>query len=237
MPNTTRRDLLKWMGVSAGATMLGVGSTGSPIAEAAEGGVVPYKLPELPYATDALEPVLDAQTLTLHSTKHHAAYVAGLNTALDKLDAACKKGDYATAQAISRAIAFHGSGHVLHTLYFANLTAKPAAPAGALLDAIKSQFGSVDTLKACLTEVCISTAGSGWGVLAYEPVGGRLLPLQVEKHENQIVAGAVPLLVVDVWEHAYYLKYQNKRADYVKAIMNILHWEEVGRRFDAARKG
>jgi len=235
---TTRRDLLRWAGTSvAGAAVLGWPAPQAASGESGEaGGIVPYKLPELPYPADALEPILDAQTLTLHSSKHHAAYVNGLNTALEKCRAACEKGDFSAAQSLARAIAFHGSGHLLHVLYFANLHPKPAPPSGTLGEAIAAQFGSVDTLKAHLTEVCNTTAGSGWGVLAYEPLGRRLLLLQVEKHENQIFFGAVPLLVIDVWEHAYYLKYQNRRADYVKAIMNIIHWDEVGRRFDAARK-
>jgi len=237
MGTASRRDVLKWAGISAaGSAMLRLVNSEVMAAQGDQGGIIPYKLPPLPYPADALEPVLDAATLNLHSGKHHAAYVAGLNTALEKCDEACKKGDYATAQAIARAIAFHGSGHVLHALYFANLSPKPTEAGGALADAIKAQFGGVDTLKACLTEVSNTVAGSGWGVLAYEPMGRRLLPLQVEKHENQIIAGAVPLLVIDVWEHAYYLKYQNKRADYVKAIMGIINWDEVGRRYDAARR-
>jgi superoxide dismutase, Fe-Mn family len=238
MTNTSRRNLLKWAGVSAaGPAMLNWLGQGAMAAQGSEsGGIIPYTLPPLPYPADALEPVIDAQTLTLHSTKHHAAYVAGLKAALEKSEAACKNGDFAMAQAIARAIAFHGSGHVLHTLYFANLSPKPSEPGGALAEAITAQFGSLNTLKAYLTDVTNTVAGSGWGVLAFEPVGRRLLLLQVEKHENQIIAGMVPLLVIDVWEHAYYLKYQNKRPDYVKAVMGILNWDEVGKRYDAARK-
>jgi superoxide dismutase, Fe-Mn family len=226
MLNASGRDLLGWMGLS------GMGFA----AEGGGAGVAPYKLPDLPYPVDALEPVIDANTLTIHSSKHHAAYVTGLNTALTKWDEACKKGDYSAAQALARLVAFHGSGHLLHTLYFANLAPKPAQPAGALLQAINSQFGSVDTLKAALTEVTNTVAGGGWGMLAYEPCGHRLLLLGIEKHENQMVCGAIPLLLIDVWEHAYYLKYQNKRPDYTKAVMGIIHWEEVGRRFDKVVK-
>jgi len=230
MLNASGRDPWGWFGrFGPGAVVLGW-------AGEASGGGPPYTLPELPYPVDALEPVLDANTLTIHSTKHHAAYVTGLNTALAKWDEACKKGDYGAAQALARAVAFHGSGHLLHTLYFANLHPKPAPPSGALLQAINGQFGSVETFKAALTEVTNTVAGSGWGMLAYEPVGRRLLLLGIEKHENQMVCGAVPLLLIDVWEHAYYLKYQNKRPDYTKAILNVIHWDEVGRRFDRARK-
>jgi len=195
-----------------------------------------YKLPALPYAPDALEPHIDARTVSIHHDKHHAAYVTGLNGALAKLEEARKKGDFADVQHLSRLVAFHGSGHLLHTLYFANLGPKGGEPSGALSEAITGQFGSVDNMKGQLTAACNSAAGSGWGMLACEPVGGRLLVIQVEKHENQIVVGAIPLLVIDVWEHAYYLKYQNLRADYVKAIWNVINWKEVEKRFNAARK-
>ncbi|OGP56946.1 MAG: superoxide dismutase [Deltaproteobacteria bacterium RBG_13_61_14] len=196
----------------------------------------PYELPALPYPPDALEPHLDGRTISIHHDKHHAGYVKGLNTTLEKLEEARAKNEFSAIQALSRALAFHGSGHVLHTLYFANLAPKSAGPKGALAEAIKAQFGSQETLQAQLTEASNTTAGSGWGVLAYEPFAGRLLVLQIEKHENQILAGAAPLLAIDVWEHAYYLKYQNLRADYLKAIWNVINWEEVNRRFDQARK-
>jgi Fe-Mn family superoxide dismutase len=161
--------------------------------------------------------------------------VQGLNAALGKIEAARKNGDFSAAQDLSRALAFHGSGHLLHTLYFANLTPKPEKPKGDFLAAINEQFGSVESLVAQLTAASNSAAGSGWGMLAYEPIGRRLLVVQIEKHENQMVCGAIPLLVIDVWEHAYYLKYQNRRADYVKAIWNVVHWDEVGRRFNQAK--
>ncbi|MCX8036132.1 MAG: superoxide dismutase [Candidatus Sumerlaeia bacterium] len=196
--------------------------------------MVPYTLPDLPYKPEALEPHLSAAVITLHHDKHHAAYVAGLNKALAGLEEARAKNDFAAVQALSRALAFHGSGHILHALYFANLAPNPKPASGALLDAIKAQFGSLDALIGQMTEACNSTAGSGWGLLVYEPMGRRLLVLQVEKHENQLLAGAVPLLVIDVWEHAYYLQYQNRRPDYTKAIWNVVHWDEVARRFEAA---
>jgi len=234
----SRREWMRLLGVSAA----GGAAMGVPIKESAgagnpaAGGVEAYALPDLPYPVDALEPYLDARTLTIHHDKHHAGYVRGLKATLAKLEDARKRGDFAAVQSVSRALAFHGSGHVLHTLYFANLHPKPAKPKGALLTAIRGQFGGVESLVSHLSATTNKVAGSGWGLLAYEPLGRRLLVLQVEKHENQLVCGAVPLLVIDVWEHAYYLKYQNRRADYVKAIMNVVHWEEVGRRFDRARR-
>jgi len=239
MENLSRRGWLRLFGASAmGATALGLAGGGhsKSSAPANPGEIKPYTLPDLPYPADALEPFLDGRTITIHHDKHHAGYVKGLNTALEKLEEARAKNDFSAIQALCRALAFHGSGHVLHTLYFANLAPKSAGPKGALAEAIKAQFGSQETLQAQLTEASNTAAGSGWGVLAYEPMAGRLLVLQIEKHENQILAGAAPLLVIDVWEHAYYLKYQNLRADYLKAIWNVIHWEEVSRRFDQARK-
>jgi len=234
MENVSRRDWLKFVGSSA----IGAAAASLPtgIWAAEEAGVQPYTLPDLPYPVDALEPYLDAQTLTIHHDRHHAGYVKGLNTALAQLEEAGQRGDFSLVQALSRDLAFHGSGHLLHTLYFANLHPQPHPPSGALLDAIQAQFGRVETLIAHLSAATKTVAGSGWGVLAYEPLGRRLLVLQLEKHEHQMVCGAAPLLVLDVWEHAYYLKYQNRRADYVDALLNILHWDEVARRFEQARK-
>jgi Fe-Mn family superoxide dismutase len=238
METQSRREWMRLVGLSAaGAAAIGLPVRGSTAEDVSySGGTMPYELPELPYAVDALEPYLDARTLTIHHDKHHAGYVQGLNGALAKLAEARKQGDFAAVQDLSRAVAFHGSGHLLHTLYFANLHPKPGKPKGDLLTAINAQFGGVEPMTAHLAEATTKVAGSGWGMLAYEPLGKRLLILQIEKHENQVVCGAAPLLVIDVWEHAYYLNYQNRRADYLKAIMNVVHWDEVARRFDNARR-
>ena len=238
MEPLSRREWMRVVGASAaGAAALTLPAARSvAVSESSSSGVEPYALPDLPYAVDALEPHLDARTLTIHHDKHHAGYVRGLNATLAKLEDARKRGDFGAVQSLSRALAFHGSGHLLHTLYFGNLHPRPARLRGALLAAVKAQFGSVESLISHLSAATNKVAGSGWGVLAYEPLGQRLLVLQIEKHENQLVCGAVPLLVIDVWEHAYYLTYQNRRADYVKAIMNVVHWSEVARRFDRARR-
>ncbi len=236
MDTPSRRELLKLAGASAaGTAILGVpeavlGAAGAPAA--VRGG--PYTLPPLPYAHDALAPVIDARTLEIHHDRHHAGYVRGLNTALGHLRTARESGNYAAIQSLSRAVAFHGSGHLLHTLYFANLHPQRSEPSGPLARVVVAQFGSVRSLGAQLVAATTGVAGSGWGMLAYEPHGRRLLVLQIEKHENQMVCGAIPLLVLDVWEHAYYLHYQNRRADYVRALMTRIHWAEVSRRFAAA---
>ncbi len=198
-----------------------------------------YKLPDLPYAYNALEPYIDEATMKLHHDKHHAAYVAGFNAALAKLSEARAKGDFASVQALSKAAAFHGSGHVMHSLFWEIMcpAAKSKAPSsGALYDALARDFGSLDAFKKHFSEAAKAVEGSGWAVLAYEPTGKRLIVLQAENHQKLTVQGSVPLLVLDVWEHAYYLKYQNKRADYVDAWWNVVNWAEVEKKFLAAKK-
>jgi len=228
----SRREMFKWAGASAaGAAVLG---PSAQVSRAAAAGPAPYTLPDLPYACNALAPVIDERTLRIHHDRHHAGYVRGLNAALGRLNAARGSGDMASIQALSQALAFHGSGHVLHTLYFANLSPRATQPTAPLTRAIVGQFGSLRSLTTQLAAATATVAGSGWGMLAFEPIGRRLFVLQIEKHENQMVCGAIPLLVIDVWEHAYYLHYQNRRTDYIKAIMTRIHWAEVGRRFGAA---
>jgi len=198
-----------------------------------------YKLPDLPYAYNALEPYIDEATMRLHHGKHHAAYVNGLNAALHKLEEARAKGDLSAVQALSKAVAFHGSGHTMHALFWQVMCAhdKSREPAsGALFDALSRDFGSLDYFKKHFSEAAKTVEGSGWAVLAYEPVGKRLLVLQAENHQKLTVQGSVPLLVLDVWEHSYYLKYQNKRADYVDAWWNVVNWQEVEKKFLAAKK-
>ena len=198
-----------------------------------------YKLPDLPYAYNALEPYIDEATMKLHHDKHHAAYVAGLNAALKKLEDARAKGDFAAVQALSKAVAFHGSGHTMHSLFWEVMcpAAKSKAPAsGALHDALVRDFGSIDSFKKQFSEAAKAVEGSGWAVLAYEPTGKRLLVLQAENHQKLTVQGSVPLLVLDVWEHAYYLKYQNRRAEYVDNFWNIANWAEVEKKLANAMK-
>jgi superoxide dismutase, Fe-Mn family len=198
-----------------------------------------YKLPDLPYAANALEPYIDEATMRLHHDKHHAAYVNGLNAALAKLSDARAKNDFAAVQALSKAVAFHGSGHAMHALFWQVMCPhdKSREPtSGALHSAIVRDFGSMDAFKKHFSEAAKAVEGSGWAVLAYEPVGKRLLVLQAENHQKLTVQGSIPLLVLDVWEHAYYLKYQNKRADYVDAWWNVVNYAEVEKRLAHASK-
>ena len=244
-----RREMLKAIGVSAvGAYGLSVlGGAGNllaaPDAPGAPAGAETfaaglYKLSPLPYAADGLEPHIDKETVSLHHDKHHAAYVAGLNATLAKLAAAREKGDFQAIRASARDLAFNGSGHVLHSIYWTNMTpgGRAADANSELLKAINGQFTSLAKLKDELTAAAVNVEASGWAILAYEPIARELRVLQAERHEDLTQWGAVPLLAVDVWEHAYYLKYQNRRADYVAAFWQVANWDNVAGRFDAARK-
>jgi len=195
-----------------------------------------YTLPKLPYAYDALAPLYEARTLEIHHTRHHAGYVRGLNATLDKLAAARSAGDYAAIKPLSRDLAFHGSGHLLHCLFWHSMTAKGSAVPADLAKAMERDFGRVETAQEHFAAATNAVEGSGWGVLAYEPVAEKLLVLQCEKHQNLTIWGAVPLLVADVWEHAYYLQYANRRADWVAAFMKLANWGFASRRLAAARK-
>jgi Fe-Mn family superoxide dismutase len=197
-----------------------------------------HKLPDLPYAYDALEPYIDEQTMRLHHDIHHAGYVNGLNNAEAKLGEARAAGDFALVKHWSREAAFHGSGHLLHSIFWPNMLAasqaKPA-PSGALSKAIDSSFGSFDAFKAQFIAASNAVEGSGWGILAYRPADDSLVVLTAEKHQNLTQWGVIPLLVLDVWEHAYYLKYQNRRGEYVSNFFNIINWDDVAARYDKAR--
>ena len=195
-----------------------------------------YSLPDLPYDPGALEPHLSGAILELHHDKHHNAYVTGANTTLDKLAAARSAGDFAAIVGLEKTLAFNVSGHVLHSIYWQNMSPNGGdKPSGELASAIDEYFGSFDAFKKQLTEATTTVQGSGWGTLVWDPLGTRLLVTQVYDHQSNLVQDSTNLLVIDAWEHAYYLQYQNKRADYVDAIWNIVDWRDVATRFDRAR--
>jgi Fe-Mn family superoxide dismutase len=236
----TRRDLLAAAGVGA-AGLAGVPGTAfaaAPAMMAMDGAYAggKYVLPPLPYPYNALEPHIDEQTMRLHHDIHHNGYVNGLNAALDKLAEARRSGKYDSVQAVERDLAFHGSGHLLHVIFWNNMKPKGGGmPGGSLEEAITRDFGSVSAFKDHFSAAARTVEGSGWGMLVYEPFAQKLLVTQAEKHQNLYVAGVMPLLVIDVWEHAYYLKYQNRRPAYVEAWWNVVNWDDVQRRYNMAR--
>jgi Fe-Mn family superoxide dismutase len=232
----SRRDFLKQLGVGAGGLfafdhMSGVSSLSAAVLADEEAGN--HSLPELPYVYDALEPVIDEQTMRLHHDKHHAGYVKGLNNAEKKLAEARDAGDYSLIKHWEREAAFHGSGHILHAMYWKNLSPDGGGePYGMLSQAIRESFGDFSKYKDHMIAATLTVEGSGWGVLAYQPMFKRLVVLQAEKHQNLTQWGAIPLLVIDVWEHAYYLKYQNRRSEYVGNIFEIIDWKDIDARFE-----
>ena len=229
-----RREALGAVGLGALAVTLG-GASSCAAAPAAIAKTKEYELPRLPYGYDALAPQIEERVLRLHHTKHHAGYVRGLNATLAKLGQARAAGDFVAIKALSRDLAFHGSGHVLHTLYWQSMQPSPAGePAGALRAAIERDFGSLAAFRAQFAAAANKVEGSGWAVLGFEPMGRRLLVLQAEKHQNLTIWGVAPLLVCDVWEHAYYAQYHNRRGDYVEAFCALINWPGAARRFAQA---
>lgn len=197
-----------------------------------------YLLPELAYDPGALEPHLSGQIVEIHHSKHHAAYVKGANTAMEKLAEARAAGNYDSLVGLEKSLAFNLGGHVLHSMYWANLSPDGGdKPTGDLAAAIDEDFGSFDAFRSHFSQATSLVQGSGWGIFSWEPVGRRLIVEQLEDHHENTTLGAVPLLAVDAWEHAYYLQYQNRKPDYVEAIWNIVNWADVARRFAAATKG
>ncbi|MBX3380881.1 MAG: superoxide dismutase [Phycisphaeraceae bacterium] len=198
-----------------------------------------FVLPALPYAFDAMEPYIDAKTMEIHHDKHHAGYVAGLNKSLAELARIrSAAGDSGLVKFWANQVSFHGGGHINHSLFW-NMMAPPGkggggSPRGALAEAINKTFGSYEQFVAQFKATAGSVEGGGWGWLAVEPWSKQLLLFQGEKQQDLMVTGALPVLGIDVWEHAYYLKYQNKRAEYVGAFFSLINWEFCGKLYDRA---
>ncbi|MFC2131375.1 superoxide dismutase [Bacteroidota bacterium] len=191
-----------------------------------------HQLPKLPYNFDALEPYIDAATVELHYSKHHQGYVNGMNKAEAAITEALGKKDFSLVDYWTQKLAFHGAGNYLHTLYWNSMSPDGGGePEGKLSDSIKINFGSFDKFKMLFTSVSKSVEGSGWGMLAYRPADKKLLVLQVENHQKMTTWDIIPLMVIDVWEHAYYLKYRNKRADYINEWWNVVNWDNAGKMF------
>ncbi|KHJ47804.1 superoxide dismutase [Mn] [Trichuris suis] len=198
-----------------------------------------HTVPDLPYDYGALEPIISAEIMQLHHQKHHAAYVNGLNAAEEKLQEALAKNDFAAAIALQPALKFNGGGHINHSIFWHNLAPKSGGePSGELAAAIKRDFGSFEAFKSRLSTACVGVQGSGWGWLGYN---SQSKTLQIATCANQDplqpTTGLIPLLGIDVWEHAYYLQYKNVRPDYVKAIWQVINWKDVEKRFSNASSG
>ena len=196
-----------------------------------------YRLPELPYNHSALEPHISGRIMELHHDKHHATYVEGANKTLEQLDEARDKADFTRLAALEKALAFNLSGHILHSLFWQNMTPKGGGkPEGELAEALQRDFGGFDPFKKQLSQVAATIMGSGWAALVWEPLGGRLLTTQIYDHQSNLSQGGIPLLVIDAWEHAYYLQYENRKAEFFEAVWKVSNWKDVAQRFRDARK-
>ncbi len=224
----------------AGAT--GLGFTGNSFAAKVAADTYrngEYVLPDLAYDYDALEPHVDAKTMELHHSRHHQGYVNGLNNALSKLAEARESDDFSLVKHWSRESAFHGGGHFLHAMFWEVMGPNGGGEPGdrSLRNAITNSFGSFDGFKRHFKAASGAVEGSGWGVMAYEPNSGNLIIHQVERQSDLSLWSTRPLLMVDVWEHAYYLNYQNRRGDYLDNFMEVINWEKVAEMYDSAASG
>jgi Fe-Mn family superoxide dismutase len=191
-----------------------------------------YELPDLTYEPSALEPHISGQIMELHHDKHHAAYVKGANTTLEKLEAARNEGDFGTINQLEKDLAFHLSGHALHSLFWTNMGPdRGGKPEGELAAAIDESFGSFEGFKGQLTAATTGVQGSGWGALSWDYLGERLVVEQIFDHQGNHGQSTTPLLVIDIWEHAFYLQYLNDKAAWVDAFWNIADWESTAERF------
>lgn len=236
-----RKEFLTTGAILTGATILQTNSVFSEIANnngidklTDENGNFIHQ--PLPYNTGHLEPYMDAETLHLHHTYHHGGAVKGANKDIEMIKKAVDSGDLTLTDYWTKKLSYHFSSHILHTIFWTNLTNKNTEPTADLLKRIEKDFGSYDKMQGLIAKISKSVEGSGWGILAYQPFSDKLVVLQCENHQKLTVWGAIPLLVIDVWEHAYYLKYKNKRADFVDALMNIINWDNVAQRLDIALK-
>lgn len=241
----SRRDALKTLG--AGALLLGLGLTGGGRAlaagteEAASLALQPFTLPKLPYSYDALEPHIDARTMEIHHTKHHQAYITNANKALEGQAELLALSGAALLSRLDRVpeplrttLRNNVGGHVNHSFFWETLSPHGGGePKGALAEAIEKTFGSLEAFKKQFADAAAKRFGSGWAWLV---VSGRELKItSTANQDSPLMEGAIPVLGLDVWEHAYYLKYQNRRADYVAAYWNVVNWEAAGRFYEAAR--
>ena len=196
-----------------------------------------YELPDLPYDYGALEPHYSARMLELHHDEHHASYVKKLNSTIERLEEARARDDWDSIVGLEKTLAFSLSGHVLHSLFWKNLSpqATEGGPNGSLASAIDEFFGSYEGLRKQLGKATTTVQGSGWGALAWETLGQRLVVAQIYDHQGNIGSGSLPILVIDAWEHAYYLQFQHRKEEYLESVWKVLDWSEAERRFESCR--
>jgi superoxide dismutase, Fe-Mn family len=196
-----------------------------------------YVLPDLNYDYGALEPHISARVMQLHHDKHHKTYVDGANKTLEKLEEARASGQLESIASLEHNLAFNVSGHVLHSLFWQNLSPDGGGtPKGELAEALDRDFGSFDGFRKQLVKAAETTMGSGWAALVWDPLSARLLAAQFHDHESKAIQGSVPLLVLDAWEHAYYAQYANEKTKFFEAVWNVWNWDDVAKRFAEAQR-
>jgi Fe-Mn family superoxide dismutase len=236
-----RNDFLKTSAIMTGATLLpsnnvfsqSLQQTGLDRLTDRDGN---FALQPLPYNENFLEPSMDQETLHLHYTFHHGDAVKAANKDLAMIKKAVDDNSLDTVDYWTKKLSFHLSSHILHTIFWTNLTNKKSDPTGTLLKQIEKDFGSYDKLKVLIGKTAKGVDGNGWGILGYQPYTQKLTVLQCENHEKLTQWGVIPILVVDVWEHSYYLKYRNRRAEFVDNLFPIINWDNVAERFNLAVK-
>jgi Fe-Mn family superoxide dismutase len=195
-----------------------------------------YTLPDLPYDYGALAPHISGEIMELHHSKHHQTYVNGLNDTLEKLAAARESGDFGAIVGLEKSLAFNLGGHINHSVFWHNLSPDGGgSPTGELAAAIDEQFGSFDGFRSQFTATATTIQGSGWAVLAWDSLGERLHIIQLYDQQGNVPIGLVPVVMLDMWEHAFYLQYKNVKPEYVKAWWNVVNWADAQARFDTAR--
>ncbi|WP_245805806.1 superoxide dismutase [Bacillus alkalicellulosilyticus] len=222
MTEENRKEIKSMLGISGGKGPVTIGG---------------HTLPPLPYDYAALEPYIEKEIMQLHHTKHHQSYVDGLNKAEKELQKARKTGNFDLVKHWERELAFHGAGHYLHTIFWNVMSPRGGGePKGDIADYIKRDFGSFDQFKKHFSEAAKNVEAVGWAILVWAPRSHRLEILTAEKHQNLSQWDVIPLLPLDVWEHAYYLQYKNERAEYVKNWWNVVNWPHVNERFQQASR-
>lgn len=197
-----------------------------------------YHLPDLPYDYGDLEPAISGEIMELHHGAHHAAYVKGANTTLERIEQARAERDFSNLPGLERTMAFHLAGHLLHSMFWTNLSPEGGGrPAGALAAAIDEYFGDFDSFQAEMNAAAASVQGAGWAALSWDPLGVRLVVTQIHDHHITVAPTTTPILVFDTWEHAFYLQYRNVKTDYIDRLWSLIDWSDVADRFEVARRG
>jgi Fe-Mn family superoxide dismutase len=195
-----------------------------------------FALQPLPYNENFLEPNMDQETVHLHYTFHHGDAAKAANKDLQMIRKAMDENNLETVDFWTKKLSYHLSSHILHTIFWTNLTNKKTDPKDDLLKQIEKDFGTYDKFKALIAKTSKGIDGNGWGILGYHPSTSKLTVLQCENHEKLTLWGIIPVLVIDVWEHSYYLKYRNRRAEFVDNLFNVLNWDNVAERLNVATK-